>query len=260
MFSDGEESTSTETELDNDDARPGEESWDVEPLGYVNPMQILESHLMYLLKDHLNLAAHLIPEIHWRVHFEPPEDVEGYNSAQSHEQGTNKSTQEPSATPSNGSTTANPSSRPLKRARSLEGNEEDNRDGAKRPRPNPGPVSRYFASGRSGRQPTFACHFHKFDPRKYGPLTDRGFRTCAGPGPLELRRIKYFYPWSKDMASRTDILEEIISGTPTNAFDALDVTPSSTASMNFAHTKVQKSALWTLRPLRKALMMNSGLT
>lgn len=39
---------------------------------------------------------------------------------------------------------------------------------------------------------TFACHFHKHDPEKYGPWTDRKYRGCVAPSVPERRvsRIK----------------------------------------------------------------------
>jgi hypothetical protein len=193
-ISEGEESTNTETDLDDNGTHSETESSAVEPTSETGKADLIkgfESHLLYILRGDLDLAARLIPEFHRRVNIEFSGSGEYYHSAASHEQNANASVQEASITSSNGSAYVNSDIGSLKRGRSSEDDEEDNDGGSKRPRPDPGQISRNFASPPSGRRPTFACHFHKFNPEKYGPLTNRKFRTCIGPGPSELRRIKY---------------------------------------------------------------------
>ncbi|KIN03488.1 hypothetical protein OIDMADRAFT_26180 [Oidiodendron maius Zn] len=45
----------------------------------------------------------------------------------------------------------------------------------------------------SDTPPDFACHFHKLNPLKYGPWTDRKYEKCPGSRITELRRIKYHF-------------------------------------------------------------------
>jgi hypothetical protein len=203
IFSDVEQSTNVETDIDNTESQSEEESLDEEPIfGHTHAYSIraLESHLLYILRDHLDLAAGLIPDVYRRVVMALSGDAEGSYSAPSHGQTTSTSNQEHQITSSNHSTNTSPNIEPLKRGRGEEEEEEeeDNGEGSKRPRRNPGRTLGNFASLQLERRPTFACHFHKFDPNKYGGSAwiDRRFRTCVGPGPspTQLRRIKYFYP------------------------------------------------------------------
>jgi hypothetical protein len=54
--------------------------------------------------------------------------------------------------------------------------------GSKRPRKRFGPDS--------PRPLGFACPFYRKDPEKYVVATDIKYRTCGGPRPYEVRRIK----------------------------------------------------------------------
>jgi hypothetical protein len=168
---------------------------DAEPtveLGHANTIRILESNLLYILRDNLDLAARLIPEIHRRLNIEQSGDTEGYYSTPSSQHTANQSTQGPSPRSPNDWTKAITNIEPRKRGRSSDEEEEDNDDDSKRSRQNPRKIPDDFSTRGLERRPTFACHFHKFNPSKYGgrAWTDRKFRTCIGPGPTELRRIK----------------------------------------------------------------------
>jgi hypothetical protein len=238
MFSDGEESTSTETELDNDDASSENESPAVEPVFEIrqaNLIRNLESHLLYILRDNLDLATRLIPEFHRRIYIQFFRNGEDYRSAASHEHTSYTSPQGQPTTSSNSSTNASPNVEPLKRGRGSEKDEEDNGEGSKRPRREPGKVPEDFPGSISGLQPTFACHFHKLNPSKYGgsPWADRRFRYCPVPRPTELRRMKYFYLSLTHQVSKADIVEGTTSKLDTDALNVLGVIQRSTALMSF---------------------------
>jgi len=203
IFSDVEQFTNIETDIDNTESQSEEEILDEVPTfehTHAYSIRALESHLLYILRDHLDLAARLIPDVYRRVLIELSGDAEGSYSAPSHGQTTSTHTRGYQITSSNNSTKTSPNIELLKRGRGSEEEEEeeDNGEESKRPRRNPGRTSQNFAGLQLERRPTFACHFHKLDANKYGGSAwiDRRFRTCVGPGPspTQLRRIKYFYP------------------------------------------------------------------
>ena len=204
IFSDIEGSTSSGTDLDDDDSQSDEGNLNAEPtlgLRNANTIRILESDLLYVLREHLNIAAHLIPQIHRALNIELPRDTEGYYSTPFYEHTTNPSAQGPSPISSNGGLNPIPNAEPRKHERSSDEDDEDNGDGSKRPRQDSGEILGNFSGRISRRRPTFACHFHKLNPDKYGgrAWTDRKFRTCIGPGPTELRRLKYFSRFSRQI-------------------------------------------------------------
>jgi hypothetical protein len=189
LFSDQEEYEDTESGLEywdskSDDYSETDESG-IESSDYA--ANILDSYLFTFLGHNLELAAQLIPVIyrslprHWPFALVSPAYTE-CPPAESPSTTTSGSTPSTSiSTPSSirSSQTSNPQNQQRKRDASEEGRGNRRRKSRKT-----------SVGDASIRQRGFACHFFKMDKSKYCSLSDRKYRTCAGPGETELRRMK----------------------------------------------------------------------
>ncbi|KAH8656116.1 hypothetical protein BGZ60DRAFT_417808 [Tricladium varicosporioides] len=202
---------SSETDFDSYDTQAEIESIDFEPTSeQERAMPILEGHLLSILHNHLDLAACLIPEIHRRMNLH--QDLTSGSSTASHERipggsvqrlaGSTFATSRTGTSSGLGQGSSDTTSFSLsifntsamrlqKRRRGFnESEQQSDEEGSKRPKPDPPSTNDFDGLQRRKRKSTYACHFHKFNPGKYGPWTNVKYRTCIGPGPIELRRIK----------------------------------------------------------------------
>jgi hypothetical protein len=185
------------TDSDSDDL----DDFETDDGGIDNLVRILDSRLLSALSCNLDLAARLIPKIHHL--FNGGKDALGGKFAGSNcRNGTNEQQENESTNyeaTSGGSSSAPidqnlpPSSRLRKHGRDSGDNYGGRKDNnSKKPRGDPdgSPDDDPSPAGSTGGLPDFACHFHKLDPTKYGPWTDRKYKQCTGSSITELRRIK----------------------------------------------------------------------
>jgi hypothetical protein len=186
--SNSEATSPTTTDLGSDITTPAGEENDHD--GFMESESesltaILDSHLFAVLGHDLELAACLIPRIHsliqWSFTFE---DIAVRVVPSQGPGETGQTSPSVSGSTSTASSTVKSTDyQRRKHKRDSEEEEEARRNGgSKRPRKRFGP--------NSPRLPGFACPFYRKDPEKYVPATDIKYRTCMGPGPVELRRIK----------------------------------------------------------------------
>ncbi len=167
---------STEEESECEDSSESESEF---------PTALLDSRLFEVLGHDLELAARLVPQIHASMQNSSPEDlaikVVASGSPGEGAQQTPSSSSGSVPTPSSSGSRVDLHRRKHKRD-SEEEEEKKRSGGSKRPR------NRF---GHNSPRPLgFACPFHKKEPWKYVATTDIKYRTCSGPGPLEVRRIK----------------------------------------------------------------------
>ena len=147
---------------------------------------LLDSRLLVALGHDLELAARLIPRIHDLIQYSFVSESATVRVVPA--QGVGSTGQTSAAAISDNSRTASRTARGtnLKHRKNEHDSEEEEEETrrnkrSKRPRkwdPN------------SSRPRGFACPFHRKDPEKYGLTNGLKYRTCIGPGPIELRRIK----------------------------------------------------------------------
>jgi hypothetical protein len=142
--------------------------------------------LFGVLGHDMELAARLIPRIHAQIQCNFTSEDIAVRVAPSQRPGETGQAS-PTSVSCNAATTPSPVKRtdPQLRKHKRNSDEEDEarkNGGSKRPRKKFGP--------NSPRPPGFACPFFKKDPEKYVAGIDIKYRTCAGPGSHELRRIK----------------------------------------------------------------------
>jgi hypothetical protein len=191
------------TDVDTESTDSGEDgsvSSDSDNDDMSDTTRILESHLFSLLHFNLNVAARLVPRIHYLVNNEYEAGFGRVTKLNDEEKGngagkSGPDTQRPSQDSSSRMVGRDASfnKRPQKHDRdSGESDGEEKNDNFKKPRrdgggdPDDDP-----SAGESSREPqNFACHFHKLNPIKYGPWADKRYEKCTGSRIPEIRRIK----------------------------------------------------------------------
>jgi len=147
---------------------------------------LLDSRLFEVLGYDRELAAHLVPRIHALMQCSSPEEdaIKVVASGPPGEGAQQTPSSSSGSVPTPSSSGSRMDLQRRKHKRDSEEEEERKRNGgSKRPR------KRF---GHSSPRPSgFACPFHKKEPWKYVATNDIKYRTCAGPGPLEVRRVKY---------------------------------------------------------------------
>lgn len=162
--------------------------------------RILESHLFSVLHSNLDLAARLIPKILDRVHTGYEADFRTATKPNGEEKGSEEGNSGPETQqPSEGSSSITVSRDPYFTSRSQkhdrdsgESDDEEKDSSSKKPRRDGGgdPDDDPGSMGTPRDTPNFACHFHKLNPRKYGPWTDQRYEKCTASRIKQLRRIK----------------------------------------------------------------------
>lgn len=149
---------------------------------------VLESCLLSVFSGDFALAALIIPQVHAAAYLELDSGHTAYTAAVTH--GPNGGTGSGGATTScmrtstaaNGNTSAN--TVPQKHGRNPDDSEEYDKP--------PGNRKTKRIKATSGNRPrTFACHFHKKDPEKYGPWIHQKYLPCIAPCVPALHRIKF---------------------------------------------------------------------
>ncbi len=147
---------------------------------------LLDSRLFAVLGHDLELAARLIPRIHALIHCSFASEDTAVTVVPSQDPGETAQTSPRSVNGSALTASSSVKRTDLQRRKHkrYSDEEDDSRrnDGSKR--------SRKGFEPDPSRSLRFACLFYKKDPEKYVPGTDIKYRTCIGPGPFELRRIK----------------------------------------------------------------------
>lgn len=181
-------STDSQTELESVSDDFEEDSSDEEDMmdDTCSALKVLESRLLSVLCHDLGLAARLIPQIHHLVQLGhdleassgstevPADGSDGASESTTAQGGLNT----PLSTPA----TIEGTTRRRKRGQESDQDEDQDDGSPKRQRSKP--------PHDLVRQSDFACHFHKMNPRKYNPLTNRKYLHCICPSPSELRRTK----------------------------------------------------------------------
>lgn len=150
-------------------------------------LSLLESHLFSVVGHDRELATRLIPHVLSQVQLDY--SVEGLNIADSPHDGDGESgrAQNYGAASSVSAPSNTRSSQPYlqskRRQEDDEAGKEKDHSGEKR--------RRKYRDRDPLRSPRFACHFYKKDSNHYCRLNDRKFGPCQGPGPAELRHMKY---------------------------------------------------------------------
>jgi hypothetical protein len=158
----------------------------VEAQHFDHVTEVLDSRLMSTLGHDLGLATRVIPQIYAIAYSEYRANITAHTTASPQVGSGSSETQEPANNSSSTRTSTN-GNPPLNFQLQKRRRETDEQDGDKGPENHrlkrPKPIA-------GEKPPTFACHFYKMDPNKYGPWTERKYRTCVAPSVRELRRIK----------------------------------------------------------------------
>jgi len=254
------------TNLESDISTPALEESDSD--GFVEsesePLTcLLDARLLVVLGYDLELAARLIPRIHdliQRNFASGGVDVRVVPSQATGTTGTTGQTSGASVIRSSISASSTAKGTELKRLKHKHDSEEDDEEanGNKRSKRH-----RKRWDPALPRPRGFACPFHRKDPEKYAPTTDIKYRTCIGPGPTELRRIKYACLAGVAIVQIPLVLcshtIETISAYLIDLHNVKDATTYSRMSLNSPSTDVQSPRVLR-RELnsRKASMMASG--
>jgi len=156
----------------------------------LNILKALESRVLAVLGHDLELAARLIPQIYSQLRVDLIQEATEYTSAPAHN-GSSTSR----GTPGDLSSILSPQSQSNAQNGSQKGKHprgvgEDDDDDDDEERERSPKTPRIDSNTNSAPHPTFACPFYKKDSQKYGPLSQKRYQKCIGPGPTELRRIK----------------------------------------------------------------------
>ena len=177
----------SETEFETDDTESVEDITDDEDTMKASDyaVDIFDSRLFSILGHDLELASRLIQQIHAQLQLGFGTETGVYTASPSHDsKGVPETYGDFSAsgfTPGNGS--SHNGSPQNKRGRERdESKDRGDKSGSKR--------QRRFQDPSAVPRRLYACHFHKKDPTRYCPLTDRKFNMCLGRGNIELRRMK----------------------------------------------------------------------
>jgi hypothetical protein len=148
---------------------------------------VLEICLLSIFDQDFDLAASIIPQVHATAHLELGTASAAHTATVSHGNNGDSGTQgAPSSSPfgtiqASGNTSLNLRSQKHRRE-SDEPDESDDQPENRRSKRSKATVN---------KQPqTFACHFHKRNPAKYGPWTHQKYLPCIAPCVFALHRIK----------------------------------------------------------------------
>jgi hypothetical protein len=178
----------SETEFTTGDTKSTEDTTDDEDTMEASdyPIDILDSRLFSILGPDLELASHLISQIHAQLQLGFGSETGVYSSSPSdgseRAQETHGDFGPLASTPSNRSS-HNGSPR-NNRGRGRERDESKDRGDRSSPK------KRRFRDRSVVPRSRFACHFNKKDSVRYCPLSNPKFNICHGRGNPQLRRMK----------------------------------------------------------------------
>lgn len=152
-------------------------------------VKVLESRFLTAFKDHLDLAAIVIPRI-YHSSARPSDGDDQFTSTPTGSNGKGKSSDSRSSQKQSSSSSGPPG----------QGNQKSGSHQRKRVRDSDDHGDQPRKQGFKPMKPTldhasesFACHFHKFDPLEFNASNreTKRYRNCMDPVIPELRRIKY---------------------------------------------------------------------